>query len=128
VSRALTILTYLALFAFGMAQGLLGTFYHGAGPTPLAAVGFDAAIFGTCLLGSWGTQRALGGVAPAIGWFLVVFVLGTAATSGGSVLIEASAAGEWFLFGGAVSAMAGLIASVVLFAGPRRARRTGMPR
>ncbi len=128
MSRILAILTYLALFAFGVAQGLLGTFYHGAGPAPLTAIVFDLAIFGTCLLGSWGTQRPLGGVVPALGWFLAVFVLGTAATSGGSVLIEASAAGEWFLFGGAVSAMAGLSASVILFGGPRRSRKTGMLR
>ncbi|HEX9033699.1 MAG TPA: hypothetical protein VF834_17815 [Streptosporangiaceae bacterium] len=125
MSRALTILTYLALFAFGMAQGLLGTFFHGAGPAPLAAIGFALAIFATCLLGGWGMRRSLGGVAPALGWFLLVFMLGAAGTSSGSVLIEASTAGEWFLFGGAVGAMAGLVASVVFFGGLRRTRPTG---
>lgn len=120
VGRALTALTYLALLAFGMAQGMLGTFFHDSGPAPLASIGFDLAIFATCLLGGWGTQRPTGGLAPAAGWFVVVFVLATASTSGGSVLIAASLAGEWFLFGGAVSAMAGLVVAYTVWSRPGR--------
>jgi hypothetical protein len=115
VSRGLTTVTYLALFGFGIAQGLLGAFLYGVGPAPLAAVGFDLAILTTCLLGAWGTQHALGGFIPAVGWFIATFVLASG-TSGGSVIVTASSAGEWFLFGGAVSAMIGVVGGFTLWA------------
>jgi hypothetical protein len=120
VSRGLTTVTYLALFGFGIAQGLVGSFYYGAGPAPLAAVGFDAAILATCLLGAWGTQHVLGGFTPAVGWFIATFVLASG-TSGGSVIITASSAGEVFLFGGAVGAMIGVVAGYTLWARRRPA-------
>lgn len=120
MSRGLTTVTYLALFGFGIAQGLVGSFYYGAGPAPLAAVGFDAAILATCLLGAWGTQHALGGFTPAVGWFIATFVLASG-TSGGSVIITASSAGEVFLFGGAVGAMIGVVAGYTLWARRRPA-------
>jgi hypothetical protein len=82
-------------------------------------VAFDAAIFATCLLGAWGTRTAIGGVAAAAGWFVAVFVLASG-TSGGSVLIAAASAGEWFLFGGAVSATAGLVTGFAIWSRPRR--------
>jgi hypothetical protein len=120
VSRGLTTVTYLALFGFGLAQGLVGSFYYGAGPAPLAAVGFDAAILATCLLGAWGTQHALGGFTAAVGWFIATFVLASG-TSGGSVIITASSPGEVFLFGGAVGAMIGVVAGYTLWARRRPA-------
>jgi len=110
----LTIATCVLLALFGMAQALLGAFFYGAGPAPLASIAFDLAIAGTCLLGGWGLHRPLGGVIPAIGWFVVAFVLATG-TSGGSVLITASAAGEWFLFGGAACATAGMVAAITIW-------------
>jgi len=115
VSRGLTTVTYLALFGFGIAQGVVGAFYYGAGPALLAAVGFDVAILATCLLGAWGTRHALGGFTPAVGWFIATFVLASG-TSGGSVIITASSAGEWFLFGGAIGAMIGVVAGFTLWA------------
>jgi hypothetical protein len=115
VSRGLTTLTYLALFGFGIAQGLVGAFCYGIGPAPLAAVGFDLAILATCLFGAWGTQHALGGFAPAAGWFIATFVLASGSSSG-SVIITASSAGEVFLFGGAVAAMIGLVVGFALWA------------
>jgi Family of unknown function (DUF6113) len=125
VSR-LTGLTYLALFLFGLAQGVVGSFYYGAGPAPLAALGFDVCILGTCLLGAWATQSAFGAFAPAVGWFIATFVLASG-TSAGSVIITASSAGEWFLFGGAVAAMIGVVGGFTLWArrkpaasGPRK--------
>ena len=111
---ALTIVTGAVLLLFGMAQALLGTFFYGAGPAPLASIGFDLAILATCLLGGWGLARPLGGVLPAIGWFVVTFVLASG-TGGGSVLITASAAGEWFLFGGAAFATAGMVATITIW-------------
>jgi hypothetical protein len=122
VSR-LTGITYLALFLFGLGQGVVGAFYYGVGPAPLAALAFDVCILGTCLLGAWGTQSVFGGFAPAVGWFIATFVLASG-TSAGSVIVTANSAGEWFLFGGAVAAMIGVVGGFRLWArrkpaGPR---------
>jgi hypothetical protein len=122
----LTLTTYVMLVLFGMAQALLGTFFYGSGPAPLASIGFDVAILATCLLGAWGLGRALGGVAPAVGWFIVAFVLASG-TPGGSVLITASSAGEWFLFGGAAGATAGLIAGITALRSRRGPVGQGSP-
>jgi hypothetical protein len=115
-------LTYLALLLFGIAQGVVGAFFYGVGPDPLAAVGFDVAILATCLLGAWGTQHGLGGFAPAAGWFIATFVLASG-TGAGSVIITASSGGEVFLFGGAVGAMIGVVAGFTLWARRGSAKR-----
>ena len=121
---ALTIATYVLLVLFGMAQALLGVFFYGSGPAPIASLGFDLAIFASCLLGAWGLRRPAGGLAPAAGWFLVAFVLASG-TSGGSVLVAASTAGEWFLFGGAASAAFGVVAAFTVWSRHGRAGRGG---
>jgi hypothetical protein len=115
VSRGLTTITYLALFLFGIAQGMLGAFYYAAGPDPLAAIGFDLVILATCLLGAWGTGHAAGAFLPAAGWFIATFVLATG-TGAGSVIVTASAAGEVFLFGGAICAVIGAVAGFTIWA------------
>ena len=102
VDITLTVAAYLALVLFGAGQGLLGSFFYAWGNTPLAALGFDLAIGATCLLGGWGMRSPVGGLAPALGWFVVVFLLATS-TSGGSLVITATTAGESFLFGGSAS-------------------------
>ncbi len=122
----LRVLTYVLLVLFGAAQGLLGTFFYGVGPDPVAAVLFALAILATCLLGGWGLRAAVGGLAPAAGWLLLVFILASG-TSGGSVLITASAAGEWFLFGGAACATAGVIAAFTLWSRAGLARSRDRP-
>lgn len=109
----LTLLVYLALVLFGLAQGVVGAFYYGAGPAPAAAVAFDLAIFATCVLGGWGTRRSLGALAPAAGWLVATFVLALG-TPSGSVIIAAGMAGEWFLFGGALGAAAGVVAGLLV--------------
>lgn len=111
---ALTVVTCVMLGLFGMMQALVGAFFYGAPPMPVVAIGFDLAILATCLIGGWGLGRPLGGVIPAIGWFIVAFVLASG-TSGGSVVITASAAGEWFLFGGAACATAGVVATTTIW-------------
>ncbi len=108
--RTLTVMTYAMLVVFGIAQGVLGSFYYSSGPAPLAALGFDLAIFATCLLGAWGLGRPAGALAPAVGWIAAALLLATG-TSGGSVLITATTAGEWFLFGGAAGAVGGVMAA-----------------
>lgn len=101
-------MAYVALFVLGAVQGLVGTFQYSRGPAPLAAICFDVAILATCVLGSWGMRTALGGVLPAAGWFLVTVVL-SSVSANGSILVTATLAGEWFLFGGSVSAAAGAV-------------------
>ncbi len=122
MSRGLTIITYLALFLFGVAQGLLGSFYYAVGPHPLAAIGFDVAILATCLLGAWGTGQGAGAFVPAAGWFIMTFVLASG-TSAGSVIVTASTAGELYLFGGAICALIGGAAGFTLWS---RRKPTGL--
>jgi len=113
---------YVALFVLGMIQGLIGTFQYSRGPAPLAAILFDLGIFATCVLASWGTRTALGGVLPAAGWLLVTLVLSSAPV-GGSVVMTATPAGEWFLFGGAASAAFGVVAAFTVWSRSGRAGR-----
>jgi len=106
--QVITVGGYIALFLAGMVQGLVGTFWYSAGPGVLVAVVFDAAILATCMLGARGMRTALGGVLPAIGWFVVTLVL-SANSAGGSVIVTDTAAGKWFLFGGSLSAAGGAV-------------------
>jgi hypothetical protein len=53
-------------------------------------------------------RSAAGAVLPAAGWLIVSLLLGTS-SSGGSVLVTNTAAGKWFLFGGAVCAAGGAV-------------------
>ncbi|MHB1432598.1 MAG: hypothetical protein ACYCVZ_10845 [Streptosporangiaceae bacterium] len=111
--RLLTAATYLMLILFGAAQSLLGAFFYGSGPAPVASLGFDLVLFASCLLGAWGLRRPVGAFAPAVGWFVGAFILASA-TASGSVLVTASVAGETFLFGGAAAAMLGLLTAFVV--------------
>jgi hypothetical protein len=124
---ALTVVTFVMLVLFGMAQAVLGTFFYGSGPAPLASLGFDAGLFATCVLGAWGLRRPTGALAPAAGWFVAAFVLASG-TSGGSVLITATAAGEWFLFGGAAAAVVSLIVAFTIWSKAGLARSSDRPR
>ena len=121
--RGVTVAAYVALFVLGALQGLIGTFQYSRGPAPLAAIGFDIVILATCVLGSWGMRTALGGVLPAVGWLLVTLVL-SSVSAGGSILVTASLAGEWFLFGGAVAAAAGAVYAFARWSRTTRRRRS----
>jgi len=112
---------YLALFLLGAVEALIGTFQYSRGPGSLVAVCFAVGILATCLLGSWGTRTASGGVLPAAGWLGVSILLGTA-TSGGSVLVTDSTQGKWFLFGGAVCAAGGAVAAFAWWGRSGRSR------
>jgi hypothetical protein len=113
---------YVALFVLGLVQALIGIFQYSRGPAPLAAILFALAILATCVLGSWGMRTVLGGVLPAAGWLVVTLVLSTA-PAGGSIVVAATVAGEWFLFGGSLSAVAGAVYAFARWARPRRSRR-----
>ncbi len=103
---------YAALFLLGVAEGLIGCFQYsrGVGPVPVAALVFCGLIFGSCVLAGWGMGSPLGALLVALGWFGVSVLL-TMPTPGGSVIVTNSAAGKWFLYGGAICAGAGLAIS-----------------
>jgi hypothetical protein len=101
---------YAALFLLGMMEGLIGCFQfsRSAGPVPVAALAFCVVIFLTCLLAGWGMDSPLGALVPALGWFTASFVL-SLPTAAGSVIITNTAAGKWYLYGGAVGAGLGVL-------------------
>ena len=127
-ARQLTVLAacYVMLFLLGVAEGVVGAFHYsgGIGPIPGAALGFGALLLVTCLLAAWGMYRPVAGLMPAVGWFAASFVLAMR-TPGGSIVITNTTAGKWFLFGGAVCAAAGVVASFAIWSagrgGPRPA-------
>jgi hypothetical protein len=107
-----TVAAYAALFVLGALEGLIGSFHfaHSLGRVPVASLAFGALILATSLLGSAGMGTALGGVLPAIGWMAAAFLL-TLPTAAGSVIVTNTPAGQWFLYGGAICAAIGVVAS-----------------
>jgi hypothetical protein len=114
--------TYAVLFLLGAVEGTIGSFQYSraADPVPLAALAFCVALLVTCLLAGWGMRAVSGALVPAVGWIIASFVL-SMPVSNGSVVIAASAAGEWYLYGGALSAA---IAVAAAFAASIRATRS----
>jgi hypothetical protein len=106
----ITGLGYLALFALGLVQGLIGSFQYGRSPAPLFAILLIVILFATCVLAGWGLRTYAAGILPALGWVLASFVLAMPRQNG-SVIIEANSAGEWYLYGGALAAGAGAAVS-----------------
>ena len=102
----------MLLFLLGAVQGLIGCFLfsRSVGSFPLAALGFGALILVTCLLGAAGMGSGFGGLVPAVGWLAASFVL-TLPTAAGSVIVTNTAAGKWYLYGGAICAAIGAAAS-----------------
>jgi len=113
---------YGVLFVLGAVEGTIGSFQYSrmAGAVPLAALAFCAALLVTCLLAAWAMRAVSGALVPAIGWIIASFVL-SMPVSNGSVIITASAPGEWYLYGGTLSAV---IAVLAAFGGSIRTART----
>jgi hypothetical protein len=120
---------YCMLLLVGALQGLIGCFQYGRalGSFAVGAVAFAVAIGVTCVLGAWGMRRPLGGLMPAVGWFITSFVLAMG-TPGGSVVITNTTAGKWYLFGGAACAAAGVVFGFVRWSPARTgaSRRGGL--
>lgn len=121
-NRAQTAAAYTLLFVLGLFEGLIGTFQYGRGPAPLASVLFALLLLATCLLTSWGTRSLGGAIAPGIGWIVASFVM-SLPTHGGSVVIANTTAGEWYLYGGTLSAAAGVSAAFVFWISYQRSRQ-----
>ena len=121
---------YCMLLLLGALEGLIGCFQYSRalGSFPVGAVAFAVAIGVTCVLGAWGMHRPLGGLMPAVGWFITSFVLAMG-TPGGSVVITNTAAGKWYLFGGSACAAAGVVFGFIRWSPARTgASRHGRPR
>jgi hypothetical protein len=119
---------YCLLLVFGVLLGMIGCFQYdrALGSFPVAAPAFAVATGVTCVLGGWAMRKPLGALMPAVGWFVAVLVLAMG-TPGGSVVITNTSGGKWFLFGGALCAVAGVLISFVLWSPARAgaARRGG---
>ena len=107
-----SVAVYGMLFVLGAVQGVIGSFQYSwmAGPVPVAALVCCAVLLATCLLGAWAMRSVSGAIAPAAGWILAAFVM-SMPVSNGSVIITNTAPGRWYLYGGAVTAVAGVLLS-----------------
>jgi hypothetical protein len=119
---------YAMLFLAGALQALVGTFQYSrtVGTFPLTALFFALLILVTCLLGAAGMRSVAGALVPAIGWFVVTLVL-SMPTSGGSVILASTTPGQWYLYGGSLGAVAGVVIALVRL-GRQRAWARALPR
>jgi hypothetical protein len=133
--RLIAVGGYCMLLLLGLLEGMIGSFQYSRalGSFPAAALAFAVGIGVTCVLGAWGMSRPLGGLMPGVGWFIASFVMAMS-TPGGSVVITNTGAGKWFLFGGAVCALAGVVISFLRWppartgvGSPWRTGRGGLP-
>jgi hypothetical protein len=119
---------YVVLFLLGAVEGMIGSFQYSrmAGSVPLAAIAFCLALLVTCLLAGWGMRSVSGALVPAIGWLIASFVL-SMPVANGSVVITASTPGEWYLYGGTLSAAIAVAASFGRWIRATRTRPAGTP-
>jgi hypothetical protein len=108
---------YALLLVLGVIQGLIGSFQYDAwmiGSFPAAAILFCLILLVTCVLGSWGMGSVTGAILPALGWIVASFVLDSPSRQG-SVVVAAVPSGEWYLYGGAIAALAGIAAAFFMW-------------
>lgn len=105
-----TVAVHVLLFVLGILQGMIGSFQYSRSPAPLIAIVLVVVLFATCVLGSWAMRSFAAGLLPAVGWIIASFVL-SMGNARGSVIITATAAGEWYLYGGVLAALAGVATS-----------------
>ena len=120
--RTVTVAGYVMLFVLGALQGMIGSFHYSQSPTPLIAILLVVIIFLTCAGAGWGVGTFGAGLLPGVGWILASFIISMPRPNG-SVVITASAAGEWYLYGGAIACVAGCLATFFI-----RVRRSVRPR
>ena len=113
---------YVMLFVLGALQGMIGSFQYSRSPAPLIAIILVVIIFVTCAACGWGIGTFGAGLLPGVGWILASFIISMPRPNG-SVVITATAAGEWYLYGGAVACVAGSVTTLFT-----RIRRSAPPR
>jgi hypothetical membrane protein len=106
--RTVTAIGYLLLFLLGAFQGLIGSFQYSQPPAPLIAIILVVIIFATCVACGWGIGTLGAALLPAVGWILASFILSMPRPNG-SVVITATTAGEWYLYGGALACVLGCV-------------------
>jgi hypothetical protein len=117
-SRAYSVVVYIVLFVLGAVEGVVGSFQYSQSPAPWIAVLLALIVFASCLLAGWGTESFGGVLAVGAGWILASFLLSMGSHSG-SVIITATAAGEWYLYGGTLAVALAAVARFVRQAGSR---------
>jgi hypothetical protein len=115
---------YVVTFVLGAAQGLVGSFQYSQAPVPLVAIGLDVVILATCVLAGLGSKLFGATLAAAGGWLVASFIMAMG-THAGSIIITNTAAGEWFLYGGALAVLVGSLATFILLT---RSRFLSSPR
>jgi hypothetical protein len=105
---------YAVLLLLGVGEGMIGSFQYSQS-APVWAILFCAGILVTCLAGGWGMQSITGALMPAIGWIIASFVLAQP-MSNGSVIIDNTSAGKWYLYGGTLSATVAVVVAFALWA------------
>jgi hypothetical protein len=120
--RALTAVGYVTLLVFGALQGLIGSFQYSQAPVPLIAIILAVIICVTCVAAGWGVGTFAAGLLPAVGWIIASFILAMPRPNG-SVIVTATAAGEWYLYGGALACLVGCVTAFFT-----RLRRSAPPR
>lgn len=119
-STAVSAGAYLMLLLLGLAEGVVGSFQYSRavlGGVPVGAIAFALGILATCALAGWAMHGLPGALLPAIGWFVASFLLASP-SSGGSVIITNTSAGEWYLYAGSVCALLGVGSAFI--SAPRR--------
>jgi hypothetical protein len=124
-SRASSAVVYPVLFVLGVAEGFVGSFQYGQSPAPLIALLLVVVVLASCLFAGWGMDSPAGAIVVAAGWILSSFFL-SMGNHRGSVIITATAAGEWYLYGCTLAVLIGVVASFFLRA-RSRIRRAGPP-
>ena len=125
--RALMAVGYLVLFLLGAFQGMIGSFQYSRSPAPLIAIVLAVIILVTCAACGWGVGTFAAGLLPAVGWILASFIIAMPRPNG-SVVITQTAAGEWFLYGGALACVLGSVGAFVARARRPGARSSAPPR
>jgi Family of unknown function (DUF6113) len=110
--RALGVAVYLVLLVLGIVEGLVGSFQYGQPPAPLAAILLAVLVGVTCFFGGWGTRSLGGAFIVAAGWLVASFILSLGSREG-SVIIANTAAGQWYLYGGTLAAVLGVLATFI---------------
>jgi hypothetical protein len=108
---------YGLLLVLGVLEGLIGSFTYGTwsiGSFPAAALLLCLILLLTCVLGAWGMTSVAGALVPALGWIVASFVLDSPSKQG-SVIVAAVPSGEWYLYGGAISALLGIAVAFVFW-------------
>ncbi len=97
---------YLVLFLLGGFEGLIGSFQysHVVGSVPVLALLCCGVLLATCLLAAWALRSVSGALVPAAGWLVASFLMAMPVPSG-SLIITGTTPGEWYLYGGTVSAL-----------------------